>query len=154
MLNDKIEKCTRIISNKYKIIDIIYIFGSHSKDTCNIMSDLDIAISLNKPLDRAKTLDITNDITDIYITETDILTDVVIFEDMNLTMQYQIIKYGEVMFCRNEQKRIRLQPNTLKMYYDFKYYSDIYNRKLLVDMKQGSLCKLSPKKAEVPYYGR
>lgn len=135
-------------------IDIIYLFGSYCKNTQNRNSDIDIAISTIYKLSNVENAKIISSFTNLLERAIKIKTDIVLLDESSLTLQYEIIKYGYMIYCNNESKRIRLQCEILKKYFDFSYYSDYYNEILIDSIKQGDFLKHNKIKYEVPYYGR
>jgi predicted nucleotidyltransferase len=137
----------------FKEIDIIYLFGSYSKDTSNRMSDIDLAVSFMSNISFKGKIDILININELFGNEYNHNVDITVFEDANLVLRREIIYYGEVIFCRDEEKRILQQVSTIREYEDYKYYSNKYNQILALSVKNNGLYS-NIKKYEVPSYDR
>ena len=96
----------------------VFLFGSVAKGVSTSLSDVDICIVLNNQLDflamSLKKLE--------YLSLAD--CDVSVFQQLPLYIRHRVIKEGEVLFCRDEDKLYELVFKTTKEFEDFKpiYY--------------------------------
>src|SRR5215467_10155360 len=56
--------------------------------------------------------------------------DVVILNQASLLLKLQVIKYGQILFSRDEKQRISFETKAVMDYLDFKKFDDIQNRAL------------------------
>lgn len=56
--------------------------------------------------------------------------DVVILNQASLLLKLQVIKYGQILFSRDEKQRIQFETRAVMDYLDFKKFDDIQNRAL------------------------
>lgn len=56
--------------------------------------------------------------------------DVVILNQASLLLKLQVIKYGQILFSRDEKQRIRFETRAVMDYLDFKKLDDMQNRAL------------------------
>ncbi len=96
-------------------IKLIYIFGSYAKGNNNANSDLDIAILLNNGYDPMDKLSLIGDLTSIFKRD-DI--DLVILNSANAVLKHQVIKYGKLIFMKNEDVKVDFEVRVLKEYMD------------------------------------
>jgi uncharacterized protein YutE (UPF0331/DUF86 family)/predicted nucleotidyltransferase len=61
--------------------------------------------------------------------ETDSI-DVFILNQASLLLKLQVIKYGQVLFSRNEKQRVSFETKAVMDYLDFKHFDDIQNQAL------------------------
>jgi hypothetical protein len=61
--------------------------------------------------------------------------DIVSLKNESLFIKYQVITDGVVVFDNDE--RADFESLSLRMYFDFKYYSDIYDNAMLENIKNG-----------------
>lgn len=102
-------------------IKLIYIFGSYAKGSNNDNSDLDIAVSIEGEPDYLTKLDIIYDLVGILNRE-DI--DLVILNDVDEILKFQIIKYGEIIYMQDLYTKVVFEASVMKEYMDKEYFRD------------------------------
>jgi len=65
--------------------------------------------------------------------------DLVILNYATPLLSHEVIKYGEVIFCRDEEMRIQFEVRTLQQYIDTKPLRDIQHEYLVRRIKSGTL---------------
>lgn len=102
-----------------------YIFGSRAKGEENKLSDIDIAVYLDEKIDEYKRFDIRLGLISEAgsLLKTDKI-DLVILNDVDIFLAYQVVFFGKLIYCRNELNRIRYEAKTLSLYFDQQYYYD------------------------------
>ncbi len=97
---------------KYKKVMSIILFGSYAKNQVKPLSDIDIAIII-KDNDKE--------------TETEVATyssnklDVAPFHRLPLYIQFEVLKYGKVLFVKNEDYFMEIKRQVLREYLDNTY---------------------------------
>lgn len=104
-----------------------YIFGSFvNKDNYH---DIDIAVYLKDNFDKNDLNKFPFGYESQFISELNKLTreniDFVVLNNAALTFQKKIIEQGELLFCRDEQKRIHFENYIRKLYIDSEYFRKI-----------------------------
>lgn len=94
----------------------IILFGSCAKDTAKEISDIDIAVVIKNP-DRH----IEGEIGSMYSQK----FDVVLFHRLPLHIQFEVLKYGKEIFCRDEITLLEMKRAVLRKYIEM---SDMYER--------------------------
>lgn len=118
---NEVKEC---INNKISIlieqfdIKLIYIFGSYAKGTNDKNSDLDIAILLGEytPFDK---INLISELVRI-LGRDDI--DVVILNNSNLILKFQVVKYGKIVYMVSEYEKVIFESKTMDEYMDMEYY--------------------------------
>jgi len=116
-LEDTLERLLQKAKRDTTVCALI-LFGSVAKGASNALSDIDVCIVLNNPLDllamSLKKLE--------YLSLADY--DVSIFQQLPLYIRQRVIKEGKVLFCRNEEYLYELAIRTIREFEDFKpiYY--------------------------------
>lgn len=113
-------------------VDAAYLTGSlASRATFGEMSDVDIAILLAEQIAADQFLDFQ-----MYFLselakrlESDAL-DVVILNQASLLLRLQVVKYGQILYSRDEKKRSRFESRTVMDYLDFRQMDDMQNQAL------------------------
>lgn len=101
-------------------IILAYVYGSLARGTENKMSDIDIAIYIDKdkkpdsgPFGYRSEL----------ITELESLVDrevdLVILNDVPQLLAFNVLKEGRLLFTKSEKKRVQLHDSIMKKYLDF-----------------------------------
>lgn len=138
-MNDIINKAKVFISNmkdKYNI-KFAYIFGSQATGKASKNSDVDIAVYFGKSYEAMEEVFIRGDIIEEgkAFFKKDI--DVVSLNNASLLMKYEIIHDGIVI--KDDDERTNFESLALREYFDFKYYSDIYDDAVIKKIKQGKV---------------
>jgi len=106
-------------------VKFAYLFGSQVKNDAGKLSDIDIAAYLDEKIDEYKRFDIRLDlIGEIGSLLKTNKIDLVILNDVDIFLAYQVVFFGKVIYCRNELDRIRYEAKTLSLYFDQQYYYD------------------------------
>ncbi|SKA76524.1 hypothetical protein SAMN05443428_101209 [Caloramator quimbayensis] len=109
-------------------IKLIYIFGSYGKGNNRKNSDLDIAVLMGKysPLDK---LNLIGEFMDIFKRD-DI--DLVILNDVNEVLKFQVIKYGKNVYKISEDERVLFEARAMDEYMDMEFFRK--RQKEIMDM--------------------
>jgi len=106
---------------KYPVI-FVYFFGSHTKGRSTPLSDIDIAVFIEKTVSRSERFDmrlrLSNELSAIAGTRVDLT----VMNDIPVQLAYEIIKYGKVIFCKDRDSRIDAEIEILSKYLDRRYY--------------------------------
>lgn len=102
-------------------ISLIYIFGSFAKETNRKNSDIDIAVLLDGEIDVYTKLNILGALVDIFKRE-DI--DLVILNNVNEVLKFQVIKYGKVIYMESLYTKVMFESKTMSEYMDKEYFRD------------------------------
>ena len=113
-------------------VNAAYLAGSLSTRTSfGHLSDVDIAILLMEQIKSDQFLDYQ-----LYFfselakrLESDSI-DVVILNQASLLLKLQVIKYGQILFSRNEKLRVSFETKAIMDYLDFKKFDEIQNQAL------------------------
>ena len=100
-------------------ISLIYIFGSIARNKQREDSDIDIAIYLNRMVDAYTKLSIFGRLVDIFKRE-DI--DLVILNDANEILRFQVIKYGINIYKDKELNRVLFEAESMSRYMDMEHF--------------------------------
>lgn len=115
-------------------IEVAYIFGSMSQNKDNVLSDIDIAVMLNKEcIDnklypygyKAHLLSAL-----MKLLKTD-KVDLVILNEAPILLKHRVLYFGKVVCTNNDKKRIQFQVETINKYSDFKYLCKTHSEKLI-----------------------
>lgn len=106
-------------------IKLLYIFGSYAKGRNIANSDLDIAVYLEGESDGFTRLDILDDLVGIFNRE-DI--DLVILNNVDIELQFQVIKYGKVLYMEDLFTKAVFESNIMSRYMDMEHFRNIQNK--------------------------
>jgi hypothetical protein len=98
---EQIKTCSKAIA--------VFLFGSYAKDTEKPLSDVDIAVILKEASPEAEA-----EVGSLYSQE----IDVVLFHRLPLHIQFEVLKYGKELFCRNDECLIEIKMKVLRDYLD------------------------------------
>ena len=113
-------------------VNAAYLAGSLANRTSfGHLSDVDIAILLMDQIKSDQFLDYQ-----LYFfselakrLESDSI-DVVILNQASLLLKLQVIKYGQILFSRDDKQRVMFETKAVMDYLDFKKYDEIQNQAL------------------------
>jgi hypothetical protein len=130
----------RAFLQEQKHVKVAYLFGSRAKGRVGPLSDFDIAILLDRHLNKQESfnyrLSLLNDLSSILKTRK---LDVVIMNNAPLLLNYNIIKKGKVLYCRDELARVRFETYVLSRYLDRKYYDERHIKRGIKRMAEKGL---------------
>ena len=132
-MNNKIKKNIKDKLKKYfsrqNEIIAAYIFGSFLKQRFNNRSDIDLAVIFREKLDKFDRfnlkLKMIAEIEELINREIDLID----FEKVDLKIQHQILD-GELLYCNNNDRRVKLEKKTILNYIDMKRKYEIISRNL------------------------
>ncbi len=113
---------------------LLYLFGSCAVEKMTALSDIDLAVLLEGNPSTEKSFDLLCRLTDL-ISET-IETDEFDLIDINaapLTMKYQIIRTGKILYARSNKERADFEERTRALFFDFEprlreYYQQLFRK--------------------------
>lgn len=113
-------------------VNAAYLAGSLSNRTSfGHMTDVDVAILLMEQIKSDQFLDYQ-----LYFfselarrLESDSI-DVVILNQSSLLLKLQVIRYGQILFSRNEKSRVSFETKAVMDYLDFKKFDEVQNQAL------------------------
>src|SRR5258708_32034772 len=113
-------------------VNAAYLAGSlSSRASFGHLSDVDIAILLMDQIKADHFLDYQlyffSELAKRLESES---IDVVILNQASLLLKLQVIKYGQILFSRDEKQRVSFETKAVMDYLDFKKYDEIQNRAL------------------------
>lgn len=113
-------------------VNAAYLTGSLSmRATFGHLTDIDIAILLMDQIKADQFLDyqfyFLSELAKRLESDT---IDIVILNQASLLLKLQVIKYGQILFSRNEKQRISFETKAVMDYLDFKKFDEIQNKAL------------------------
>lgn len=112
------------------------LFGSFARKKIMPLSDVDIAILLE---DKVKNLESQRELIFSCISKvlkTDEI-DLIILNEAPVELCYNIIQEGQIVFCRDEKRKIEFIERVIKEYLDTVYIRDEHRFHLLKRIKEG-----------------
>jgi len=132
---ENIKKFIYKINDKYSI-DLAYLFGSVARNQYNKESDIDIAIKFKNKYSKMDEIFIRGEIIDIGKAYFERNVDIVSLDNAPISLKYEIIKDGILLIDCYE--RVSIESLIIREYFDFKYFSDIYDKEIIKRLKDGT----------------
>lgn len=132
---ENIKKFIYKINDKYSI-DLAYLFGSVARNQYNKESDIDIAIKFKNKYSKMDEIFIRGEIIDIGKAYFKRNVDIVSLDNAPIALKYEIIKDGILLIDCYE--RVSIESLIIREYFDFKYFSDIYDKEIVKRLKDGT----------------
>ena len=118
-------------------VNLCYLYGSQVRGTAHALSDVDVGFLL-EDMDRKAYQEMWIDLYDAVSRFCpDHEVDLVILNLVGPLLRNKVIREGQLVFKRDESIRLDFECRTLESYFDFHYFSDIYDRALFQDIKGG-----------------
>lgn len=121
-------------------VALAYLYGSYARGTSNLHSDIDVAVLLEGSPDEHQCFDarleIIGDLMNILDSNQ---IDVAVLNQAPPALRYGVIRDGELLFCRDEDKRIQFQMRSLNEYLDFKPILDRHKKAIFEKARKGEL---------------
>ncbi len=116
-----------------------YLFGSVAKGNAGELSDVDIAVyidPLELPQDKGYGYqgELLVELRALLACEVDL----VILNSASITLKYQVLKNGILIYCRAEDERRHFHENTMKKYLDFKPLLKVQSHYLYKRLAEGT----------------
>lgn len=128
-MRDEIPKDLITFLRGEKKVSVAYLFGSYAKKTRTADSDIDIAVLLSETPKKMLEyyLHLVNELSKILGNEVDLI----ILNASPPVLKYQVIKYGKIIYSRNEGARIAFEARAQSEYLDFGRALTRYNECLI-----------------------
>lgn len=129
---DQVKELLHRVDKEYPI-ELAYLFGSYAKGKQSRTSDIDIALLFKQNYEAREELLIRGRIIDQGERLLRKKIDVVPLAKASPLLKYEIIRSGVVL--RDSPQRGTVESLALREYFDFRYYSEIYNQAMLNRIK-------------------
>lgn len=126
-------------------VSLCYLYGSQVRGTAHALSDVDVGFLLHDDvgfllhdMDRKTCQTMWVDLYDAVSRFCpDHEVDLVLLNLVGPLLRNKVIREGRLVFKKEERIRVDFECRTLASYFDFHYFSDIYDRTLFEDIKGG-----------------
>ncbi len=101
--------------SRNKSVLFSYVFGSYGRGESTPLSDVDIAVYLSEEKKNfwEKKLELMGVLNQVLKTDE---VDLVILNEAPLSLQFEVIKTGKLLFSRDEEKRIQFEVKVIDFY--------------------------------------
>ncbi len=123
-LNEFLEK----VNEQYPI-ELAYLFGSFSTETYNKESDIDIAIMFKEKYESKNEAIIKGNIIEMGKKYFQRKLDVISLHSATPLLKYEVVNKGVLL--KESKKRAAFESLTLREYFDFKHYAEVYNKSMI-----------------------
>jgi len=113
-------------------IVVAYVFGSFKRGEIRPLSDIDLAVLLDRNLSKTERLEIQIELFDdlIEFLGTDEI-DLIILNDVPLSMQYGVLKDKKILYYSDKEKLVDFETEVVKKYLEIKPLRDEFNREFI-----------------------
>ena len=120
----------------YEQVLLAYLYGSFLRH--DTYQDIDIAILLTGPMEPYALfklqMQIAGEIEDLLSPH--VPCDVRVLNSAPVEFQYEAIRTGSIIFCRNEEQRIDYETDMMRQYLDLKYLFDRVDQAFLAGVSR------------------
>ncbi|MBS3081752.1 nucleotidyltransferase domain-containing protein [Candidatus Pacearchaeota archaeon] len=123
-MNEAVLKINKIVSELSEILDVsaIFIFGSRATGKARKDSDYDLAV-LTKNSSEETDLEI--------MSYGDEMIDISLFSRLPLIIQFNVLKEGKLIYCRDKKEIYDLKVKILRSYLDFSSFMKRFYTRLI-----------------------
>lgn len=125
-----LKKVVEYLSREGPVI-AVYLFGSMAKGNATVKSDIDLGILLKEDFDFLADFDYKLRLMGKLRDITGKTVDIVFINRADPILQYQIRKYGKIIFESDRTRRIEYEVRARKNYFDFLPMHKKYMEKVL-----------------------
>jgi len=117
------EICKKLVEHlkNYPLL-FAYLYGSFAEGKIKKLSDIDIAVYFRPELSKSERFDLrlrlSSELSGIYGKEVDVVS----FNDASLSLAFEIIKKGKILFCADRNALVQKEYQIMKRYLDRRYY--------------------------------
>jgi hypothetical protein len=140
-LTNTLEQAAEFFSSRPEI-DLAYLFGSVVKGHTHALSDIDFAVLTN--IDQVIQLDKEKSYSYQTFLATSLMAifrcddvDLVLLHRAPPLLRFQVVRYGQVLYCRDERIRVHFEVNTRREYLDTQPLRAIKRKYLYQSIKEG-----------------
>jgi len=111
-------------------IRFAYLFGSQAKGGGGVLSDIDIAVFFDEAIvytgenTYGPEYELVLELEKALGAER---VDLVVLNKAPIFLRFQVLKGGELIFCRSEKDRLRFHEETIRLYLDFLPFRNVQN---------------------------
>jgi len=131
-----IEKSLR----SFDYIDFALLFGSYASGKQSAMSDVDIAIYTNRPIDLLEQGIMISKLEETLHKRIDLLVLNGLYKT-NPKMAFSVVDNHKILFCNTMEKYLTFKTNTYKYYFDQKPMFDMFDKALRERIESGTYGK-------------
>ncbi len=112
-----------------KPVSLAYVFGSYARGEADAVSDFDLAVLLDKSGEDLYSayLDVMLEVQRVLGTER---LDLLLLNSAPPAMQFDIVRWGRLIYCRNERVLNDFEMNAIRKYQDTAYLRRVQNEYL------------------------
>lgn len=115
-----------------------YLFGSRAVGNYREQSDLDLAFMFEKQYPPHEEYLMRGDLMELCQKQFQMAVDVVSLASAPLFLQFNVIQEGITIIEKSSRNRAEFESLVRREYFDFQYYSDYYNQKMIESIKEGT----------------
>jgi predicted nucleotidyltransferase len=119
-------------------VRLAYLFGSHGRGTANPLSDVDVAVLLDRclsPQERGQIhLRLAADLMAVLRRDD---VDVVILNSAPVLLRHRIVRDGRLLFVADEEERASFVADTLLRYLDLRPMFALLERAMILRLQEG-----------------
>jgi hypothetical protein len=115
---------------------LMYVHGAHARGAQGPLSDLDIAVLLEKDPSRdlKAELDLLASVQEVCGRED---VDLVVLNDAGPIIKDRVARHGRSVYARNERDRVLFEAAAIKEALNFRYFSRVYDDALFRQLREG-----------------
>jgi hypothetical protein len=132
-----VEKIKKYLYQRNEVI-FAYLYGSYAKGNENKLSDIDIAIYIDKSKKpESGTFGYRSELITELQSFVDKDIDLIILNEVTNILAYNVLKDGKLLFTKSYEKRINFHEKVMKTYLDFLPTRNIQDQYLKESIKNG-----------------
>jgi len=115
-LEEICRRATRFAGSRDNIA-ALYLFGSAATGKMRSTSDIDIAVMTTCKIDGFEKATMETELSNILHRDVDI----VVFHQADTLLQHQILKYGKLLYVKDDAERVRQETTARRQYLDTRH---------------------------------
>ena len=114
---EKIKRQAARFATRRANIAALYLFGSASTGKMRSTSDIDIGVMSTRGIDGFEKATMETELSNLLQRDVDI----VVFHQADTLLQHQILKYGKLLYVKDDAERVRQETMARRQYLDTRH---------------------------------
>lgn len=124
--------------NLKEYVKMAILFGSQARGDYKNDSDIDLAFLMEEEyLKNKNILDLRSELVSVFSSKIKKDCDIIFINQAPPLLKYQIVKYGRKIYLDDGFDYSSFFSLTIRKYFDFKFYQDFQNKRLLQRIRKG-----------------
>lgn len=138
LLPEEVDRLAGALSERCRSLPVVllYLHGAHAGGTQSVLSDLDLAVLLDRPAgkDPRTRVEVASAFEEVSQRDD---VDLVVLNTAGPIIADRVIRHGRLVYAASESERIAFEEAVVKKALDFRFFSRVYDDALFRRIREG-----------------